>query len=203
MKKSFFYILAALFLVALVPQKAHSQINWGIKGGVDLVDHKISTDMLNVKNRLGYNIGLTLEILPFNGLGLETGLLYGHKEYSTKEKEASKIDVSDYDYITIPLNLKKRFSLLGPIDLYALGGVYGEVKLGGGNVISDTFKKFKSKGFQMGLNLGAGVQLFKHLDVGLNFRYKLTDNYSEDQPDLKDLLDSHQKTWYMTAAYYF
>lgn len=56
------------------------------------------------------------------------------------------------------------------------------------------------KSTQVGLNLGAGVKLIKHLQIGVNYQIPLGDSF-----DLKELKDAgvKTKTWQISAAYIF
>ncbi|MFV0468791.1 MAG: porin family protein [Dysgonomonas sp.] len=204
MKKIVLYFAVTSCFLVLSTQAAISQVRFGIKGGYDVIDHSINSDILKVSNRLGYQLGASLEILPFNGLGLETGVMYGHQKFTVEEKLRSA-ELSDYDYISIPLNLKFRLSLVQILGVYATGGAYGSVKLKGGDLKLAT-EEFKSKQFEAGVNAGAGITLFSNFDVGINFRYKLTDNFEADRPSLSDISDlnkSQTKYWSVSASYYF
>ena len=59
---------------------------------------------------------------------------------------------------------------------------------------------FDKKSTQVGLNLGAGVKLIKHLQIGVNYQIPLGDSF-----DLKELKDAgvKTKTWQISAAYIF
>ena len=59
---------------------------------------------------------------------------------------------------------------------------------------------FKKKDSQVGLNLGGGVKLLRHLQVGVNYQIPLGDSF-----DLKELKDAgaKTKTWQVSLAYIF
>ncbi|NDW18281.1 porin family protein [Dysgonomonas sp. 216] len=194
-------LLVAFFSLLSVP--SFSQIRFGAQAGVDIIDHKINSDILNTRNRLGFYLGPKMEAsIPFIGLGADLSLLYGLHKYKVTDKVNADYDISDYHYLSIPLNLKKRFSVLGLVGVFFNAGPYGEVKLSGGNV-KKASDDFKSRNFKMGLNFGGGVQLFKSFDIGLQFRYKLTDDYADDKPGLGDLTKINDKTWSLNLTYFF
>jgi len=182
---------------------ASSQIRFGVKGGFDVAENKISKNVLNAHNRLGFQVGPTLGFnIPFTGLGINTGLLYGHKQYDVDNNDEGA-DVSDYNYLMVPIDLKKSFSLLGTLGIFVKGGPYGEFKLSGGDFKNDIGDKIKSKSFGMGLNFGLGVNLFSKLDVGMDYRFKLTDNYDDDKPSFGDYFSTRKdKTWNVYLTYY-
>lgn len=182
-----------------------AQIKWGIRAGFDVVDHKINTSILNTKNRLGFQVGPTVEFgVPFIG-GLETGLLYGHKEYKTEIKDAAlaegDMSISDYNYLTLPLNIKKRWSL-GLAGVFLYGGPYATLKLSGGD-FKGYVEDVKSKDFGVGLNFGGGVNLFSKVDVFLQYRVDLTDRYSETKAKLDNFTDKKHQSWTVGLAYLF
>lgn len=199
MKKSLIALIAILFSISAL----QSQIRVGIRGGFDVISHKINSSIINADNRLGFQTGLTAEFLPINGLGLEMSLLYGHQKYKVEDREEDA-SISNYNYISIPLNLKKRFAFTDFFGIFLSAGAYGNVKINGKDIdIKDTHNKFKSKNFAMGLNFGFGVKLLKSFDLGLYYRHKLTDNYKEDTPGIGDLNKGHDKNWTVALAYYF
>ena len=57
----------------------------------------------------------------------------------------------------------------------------------------------KAKSFNAGLNLGAGVELIKHLQVGFNYALGLTDDYSASKFEL----NGKNRGWSITAAILF
>lgn len=207
-KRLFTIALLSFALVAFTGvNTATAQIKWGIKAGFDVVDHKINTSILNTKNRLGFQVGPTVEFgIPLLG-GLETGLLYGHKEYKTEFKDAALAEgdasISDYNYLTLPLNLKKRWGL-GLAGVFIYGGPYATLKLSGGDFnIKQYTEEIKSKNFGVGLNFGGGVNLFSKVDVFLQYRVDLTDRYSETKADLSNFADKKHQSWTVGLAYLF
>ena len=196
-------IVACILAIANIAT-AQSQIRFGAKAGIDVADHKISTDMLNVKNRLGFQLGGTMEFgVPLTGIGGELSLLYGHKEYKTEDKVADT-DISDYNYISIPLVIKKRFGIVPMVGVFVSGGVFTEIRLSGGDLKVDEYiDDFKAKNFAFGLTAGAGVSLLSNVDLGLYYRATLTDRYSVDNPDWGKLNDKKYQTWTVGLTYFF
>ena len=206
MKKYLYKSIIALSLLLFVGVSSTSaQIKFGLKAGFDVAENKINKDILNAHNRLGFQVGPTLQIgIPLIGLGVETGLLYGFKKYDVKEDEIG--DLSNYNYLMVPLQLKKSFSLLGTVGVYAKGGPYAEFKLGGGDIKfnHESLDKIKSKNFGAGLNFGVGVNLFSKLEAGIDYRFKLTENYSDYDPGFGDIFKTKKdKTWNVNLTYLF
>lgn len=204
-----FFILALLMVIGI--SSASSQLRFGVKGGVDIADHKISSDILDSKNRLGFQIGPMVEVnIPFLGIGIDGALQYGYKKYSIDEK-AADATISNYNYLSIPVNLKKRFGIVpGLAGIFVSAGPYANIRLSGGDLkvldeAENAYHDFKAKNFEMGVNAGLGVELVEKLDIGIYYRCKLTDNYSNDKGnlDIGTLKDKKRQTWSIAATYYF
>ena len=65
------------------------------------------------------------------------------------------------------------------------------------NVLSD---QLETKSFGAGLNFGAGVEVFNHLQVGFNYELGLTDNFSAEKLDLSS---NKNRGWTISAAILF
>lgn len=199
MKKRILTVICLIFFASIM---AHSQIRLGIQGGFDVIDHNIDVDVLKASNRLGFRVGPTLEaLIPATGWGADISVLYGHKEYSIKQKEDA-VDITDYNYITIPLNIKKRISIIGIAGVFISAGPYASVKLSGGD-LKLANEEFKAKNFEAGINAGAGVSLLDKLDLGMYYKCKLTDNYKNESTKLDHIGKERYQTWSMALTYYF
>lgn len=202
------FVLLICFILAF-SINAHSQIRFGVKGAFDVVNNRINKDILNTSNRLGYQIGGTLEVMaPIVGWGGELSVLYGHQEYKIKgvknNESNSSYNLSDYNFIRVPLNLKKKFSILGLVGGFIQAGPYIEFKLKGADLTKDQniSEQYKSKDFGAGINAGAGISFLKHLELGMYYRKLLTENYKEDK-GWGDLLKKRPDNWSVGLTYYF
>lgn len=200
-------IIAILFVLSLTSLTAYSQVRFGIKGGIDVIDHKPNFDMLKVSNRLGYQVGASLELMaPVSGFGLELSALYGRKEYDVETKLLD-VAISDHDYISVPLVLKKRFGITSMLGIFISAGGFIDFNINGGDFkideIDQYVDKFKAKDFEAGATAGAGLQLFKNFDLGMYYRATLTDKYAIEDPDWNKLNDKKYQTWTVGLTYFF
>jgi len=204
MKTKYLLSFAAGFILLIAgATTASAQLRLGVRGGVDVASNKLNLDILRASNRLGYHIGPVLEfVVPASGFGADVAVLYGRKEYKVKYKEADAT-LSDYNYISIPVNIKQRMNLLG-IGLFVTGGVYGNVKVSGGDLkIKDVVSEYKHKNFIFGLGAGAGVTLFSKVDLGIYFRGDLTKNYGDEYMDAGVFQSKKNQTWSVALNYFF
>jgi len=196
-------VLLFLF-VALNINTSSAQVRFGVKGGFDVINNKLDFKILKASNRLGYQIGPTVEfMIPGSGFGLDVAALYGRKEYKIKDKEIDAT-ISDFNYISVPVNIKQRFNLIA-VGLFITGGVYGNVKVSGGDVknVGDVIDEYKAKNFVFGLGAGAGVNLFSHLDVGIYFKGDLSKRYGDDFVEKGVFDNKKNQTWNIGLTYYF
>lgn len=197
-------ITIVLLLLGSSILTSYSQVRFGIKGGIDVIDHKLDFDMLKVSNRLGYQVGATFEFLaPSTGFGVELSALYGRKEYEIKDKQLDA-NISDHDYVSVPLVLKKRFGITSMLGIFVSAGGFIDINLNGGDFkLEETVDKFKAKDFEAGTTAGAGLQLLRNFDLGLYYRATLTDKYSVSDPDWDKLNDKKYQTWTVGLTYFF
>lgn len=202
MRKNYFLTLTLVaFLFILNASDINAQlIKYGLKAGIDVSDHKVNSDLLGVKNRVGFQLGGVLQLnVPLTGFGVETGLQYGNKSYKVSNGTRNG-DISNLNYLTVPIMLRKSFSVFGLAGIYFKAGVYGNIKLGGGELTLNDVK-YDQKGFQTGLDTGVGISLLNHLELGMQYRYKFTDTY--DQEAAKDFKKVDRQTWTIGLAYLF
>lgn len=207
-KKYLLSFVVLLSLIVSVPNTASAQLRLGVKGGFDVVNRKINLDILKASNRLGFYVGPTLEfVVPMSGLGGDISVLYGHKEYKVENTQQGA-SLSDYNYISIPVNIKQRVKLLG-IGLFVSGGVYGNVKIEGGDIkkikseADNVIDAYKQKNFIFGIGAGAGVTLFNKVDLGLYFQGDLTKNYGYEYMDAEVFQSKRNQSWNVGLNYYF
>ena len=86
MKKVYmFLVVLALMFVS----EAKAQINFGIKGGLNVTDMSLSNDVLKSSNRTGFYIGPTVKFtLPVVGLGIDASALYDHRSAKVEARSS-------------------------------------------------------------------------------------------------------------------
>ena len=79
MKKLFaMFVLAAGML--LTATTAQAQVNFGVKGGLNVTNMSLSNDVLDASNRAGFFFGPTVKFtLPIVGLGVDASALYDER----------------------------------------------------------------------------------------------------------------------------
>ena len=195
-KKIIAFLCAMAFLAVAIP--AQAQLRFGVKGGLNITSVHFDSDLLKSDNVTGFHIGPMIEAtMPLLGFGFDAALLYSQKGM---ESSSSGVKTTmKTSYIDVPVNLKWKFGL--PIvKAYLAAGPYASFRVGGDkiwNVLSD---QLETKSFGAGLNFGAGVEVFNHLQVGFIYELGLTDNFSAEKLDLSS---NKNRGWTISAAILF
>ena len=184
MKKIFGTLLVAVACM-LMAQPAQAQLlKWGVKGGVNM--SKIDWDGgRDGNNSTGFFIGPMAEFtLPIVGLGIDGALLYSQRGEEDFKQQG----------LEVPVNLKYTFGLGSMLGIY----------LAAGPDFFWNFKDLKSessgdekKNTQVALNLGAGVKLLRHLQVGVTYQLPMGDSFKLNNINYKT------KTWQVSMAVLF
>ncbi len=217
MKKWITLFTVTVCLAMAMPAKA--QIKFGVKGGLNLASASLS-DAWDAKGNAdsytGFFIGPMVDItIPIIGLGVDGALMYAQKgtKFSYEEGNISKEKTFKQQGVEIPINLKYSIGLGSLASLYFAAGPSFFF-----NMNSDDDLTFDSvKGSldydksEVSLNLGAGVKLLRHLQLGVNYNMGLTDSAkakidSSKSSDIWDAINGESyksKMWQVSVAYLF
>ena len=191
--------LMLAFGLLLMAMPADAQIRFGVKGGVNLT--QVETNLKAIKdNSTGYFIGPMIEAtIPGIGLGVDGAIMYAQRGKDELKMEG----------IEVPLNLKATIGAGSSLSIFlAVGPDFflnlKDIDLGAIDATIDGYKA-KEKKAQVGLNLGGGVKLMQHLQLGLNYMIPLGDSFSfKKAADAVGEEESFKyKTWQLTLAYIF
>ncbi len=196
MKKVISALIVALCLCVAIP--AQAQLSFGVKGGLNVTKMSFDESVYSSDNRTGFFIGPMVEFtLPVIGLGVDGALLYSQKDLKAGIGDTS--DTGESQGLDVPINLKYTFGLGDLAGIYVAAGpdFYFDFSKG---------KKFEGgevdkKKAQLGFNLGAGVKLLNHLQIGMNYNIPLGDAGAFKFGD--NAIEYKTKTWQVSAAYLF
>lgn len=216
MKKSlcFFLIVVCCMLVSM---PAHAQLKWGVKGGVNLseIDWK-GGYAGNKEHSIGFFIGPMAELtIPIIGLGIDGALMYsqrGNKYDVSAGTFSGSIDERQQG-IEIPVNLKYTIGLGSLLGIYIAAGPdfffnFKDIDLKALGSGVNTDGAVDTKKTQVGLNVGVGVKILKHLQVGVNYQIPMGNTFSVGDAAgaiWEKVLgkNAKTKTWQISAAYIF
>ncbi len=202
----------AVFLLAMLSVPAFSQIRFGVKADVGLNNPSFNSDALKVENMTSYSIGPSIEamIMPLGvaDLGIEASLLYNDNRMTVARLSGDGTEADSEianRYLMLPVNAKLKFGMgMLPLRLYVAAGPYAGYLIQGDELDFDqAASDIKAKEFQAGANIGVGFEVLRMIQVGVNYRTQLTDNYAADEPDWSDPLNGKSESWSITGSIYF
>lgn len=188
---------------------ANAQFRFGLKAGLNLNSLHLSnlSDNLTKDNGCGFTGGVMAEFqVPVVGICFDASLMYTHMTAKTDviENDANGNVVDDNispskNFLEIPINLKYKIGIIPAVQPYIFTGPSFAFKLGGDENV------FKTRTFQTAWNIGVGVELLKHLQIGGSYGFGMNNilkntgliNNTSNNIKLKN------NYWTITAAYLF
>lgn len=210
MRRLFFSILLLSAMMASTP--AMAQIKFGVKGGLNVTNMSFSSDVINQSNRSGFFVGPSLKfVVPIIGLGVDASALYDQRESKMDDKTVTQKNMN------IPINVRYTIGLGSLAGIYLAAGPQFGFNLGDKtydfNSLSSTkatAAQYKLKDSQFSINVGGGITLLSHLEVGVTYNIicgktgEVT--YRDSAGKVVDGLDgatTKTNAWQISAAYYF
>lgn len=194
MKKLLSTLMVIACLALAIP--AQAQIKFGVKAGLNVSKLHLSEETFSSDNRAGFFIGPTAEFtLPLVGLGIDGSVLYNQFGVDSEKGTSTKKSIE------IPINLRWTVGFSSLVGAYvAVGPQFG---FNVGDRWFDNVCEFKKN--TTSFNVGAGLKLLGHLQVGANYNFALKDNGKIHSGDIEDLttIGFKQNTWQVSVAYLF
>lgn len=201
MKKILSVLLCVAALWMALP--AQSQVRVGLKGGLNVSTVTFSEDIFDGDNRIGFFIGPMAEFsIPLLGLGVDVAALYSQTDArASVSYEGETASTSNtLKSVEIPVNLKWNFGLGSTAGVYVAAGPQFGFNIGSGHFA----EAFDMETCYTTFNVGAGVKLFRHVQVGLNYNFgisKMAKTVSEDYEGPE--INMKKNTWQVSLAYMF
>ncbi|MBD5295563.1 MAG: porin family protein [Bacteroides sp.] len=220
-------IFAALFVLLMAAGVAEAKpIAFGIKAGLNVNSLKFNKDIASSDNSCGWTAGVMADFtVPIIGLGCDVSLMYARMNnssdvtYNTINNPNSGVlgdgtmtdgtlnnnSLYGQNFLEIPINLKYKFTLpvvsnfLKP---YLFTGPNFAFRLG--KSLKDNVQNLKSRTCQVAWNVGLGVELVNHVQIGASYGFGIN-NVVERITDEVNTADFKAKNnyWTVTAAYLF
>jgi len=205
-------IVASLLLSVglLTASHAESLINFGFKGGIELINMDFNASALNASNRAGFYIGPSLRFnLPVVGLSLDASGFYSQRDLKvTGEKLSQKS-------ILLPANVRYGVGIGDLLCIFATAGPQFSFNVG-----DDVFhwvdengndSQFTLQNTMLSFNFGAGARIGSHLEVGIYYNIPVGKTADFTWEKLGDQLSettwnsakSRTNAWHVSLSYYF
>lgn len=201
MKKIFTTVVFMAALLVAIP--AQAGVNFGIKGGYNITNFSLSnlSDNVAKDNQQGFFIGPSLKIgIPVLPVGFEVAALYDQRDAKTDGTTISQKSIN------IPVNVRYELGLGDMAGIYfAVGPQFG-FNIGDKKFsFKDIENDYKLKDSNLSLNLGAGVRIIKHIEIGFNYNIALGKTGEFEIVDgVNDVVGKGKAhAWQISAAYYF
>lgn len=199
MKKIIGVLMVAVGLMMAAP--AQAQLRFGVKGGLNLSKLSFSEDALKGDNKTGFFIGPMAEFtLPIIGIGADVAALYSQSNLGADGYSSMKLKT-----FAVPVNLKWSFGFGTLLGAYIAAGPQFDFNIGNKKWGDDLSFKESTTSF----NVGGGLKLLKHVQVGVNYNFALSktgkyEYYTEGGPGSGyHAFDIKNNTWQVSLAYMF
>ena len=208
MKRIFTIVAMAFALLTAIPSQA--QISFGLKGGYNVTNMSLSSDVIDKSNQTGFFVGPTVKFtLHIVGLGIDAAALYDQRDAKLKDANDSK-SVSEKN-INIPINVRYSFGLGDMASIYLAAGPQFGFNVGDKKFQwNNEENSYKLKDTNFSINVGAGVALVNHLEIGCTYNIacgktgevKWTDAVSSAASQVVSK-NNRTNAWQVYLAYYF
>lgn len=197
-------LLLAIVAVVALSMPAAAQFRFGLKAGVAVDKMSFNKEVFNADNRAGFTGGAMIEFTaPIIGVGMDASVLYVNRGIDMVNDDTDVITKGNRSYIDIPINLKWK------IGLPLIGKIITPFLTTGPDFSFLCSKKnfsnaLHNRKFDFAWNVGAGVELLRHLQIAASYGIGITKSASGNDALNGGLsLSGKNRVWTITAAYLF
>lgn len=210
MKKiiSFVFIVAAMMFAT----SANAQIKFGLKGGLDVTNMSLSSDVFDASNKAGFFIGPMVKVtVPIVGLSFDAAALYDQREAKVNfvdEDETFGNSIKQKSII-VPVNVRYGFGLSSLANAFIFAGPQWNYNVGDKNFYwkeedSSNIGKYSLKKSAVSANVGVGVTLLSHLQISANYNFALSKSAEiYDSETGQYFGKSKNNSWQIALGYWF
>lgn len=165
-------IVAASMLFA--SSNAQAQVKFGLKGGLNVTNMSLNSEVFDADNQTGFFIGPTVKFtLPIVGLGIDASALYDQRDAKVKVEEGDGASVESKiknQSINIPINLRYGVGLGSTASLFLFAGPQFGFNVGDKNQsLYKDVAQWRLKSSTFSVNVGLGAMLLSHLQISANY----------------------------------
>ena len=211
-------ILLSLVLIAFTlgtPTAKAIDFDWGVTGGLNVTKLNMNgtgEKFFSSSNRAGWFIGPKIDLGFALGFGLDASVLFQQTQHNLK-LETPLGDLSathSSNFISLPINARYNIGIGDSFSIYVATGP--QFDFGWGDTEEKWFSTtFRRENLAINWNVGAGVRVLKHLELGLSYNFGWT-KAGERVDDWKESIlnslngnkeDYRANTFKLQATYYF
>jgi opacity protein-like surface antigen len=192
------FSLLALAVCIAISMPAQAQLKWGVKGGLNMTKLSFSDigyGAFSSDHKQGFFIGPMAEFSTALGLGVDASLLYN--QLGSDEYKQAGIDV--------PVNLKYTFGAGSTLGIYIAVGPDFFFNFKDNATYTEDGSRYSTdhRKAMVGANIGAGVKLLNHLQIGVNYNAQLGRSGDVTWSDATKIGKYKFNTWQISLAYLF
>ena len=191
-------MMIIMLLSMIVTMPANAKIKFGLRGGYNMVDMKWKLSEISSDNKTGFYIGPAIKIgtpiLDFDLAAL----------YDQCDMEVEGVRFKDKN-MNLQFNVRKGFGFGDKLSVFVFAGPQFGFNIGDKKFSFSNANDYKMKDSNLSLNLGAGIRLVSHLEIGFNYNIALGKTGEFNEVDgAKNLVGNGKaNAWQISAAYYF
>lgn len=193
---------------------AQAQVKFGLKGGLNVTNMSLNSEVFDADNQTGFFIGPTVKFtLPIVGLGIDASALYDQRDakITVEDNGASVESKIKNQSINIPINLRYGVGLGSTASVYLFAGPQFGFNVGDKNQsIFKDMGEWRLKSSTFSVNVGLGAMLLSHLQISANYNIACgKTGETTVSSALGELAQSAAKkrgranAWQIGLAYYF
>ena len=153
---------------------AQAQVKFGLKGGLNVTNMSLNSEVFDADNQTGFFIGPTVKFtLPIVGLGIDASALYDQRDAKVKVEEGDGASVESKiknQSINIPINLRYGVGLGSTASIYLFAGPQFGFNVGDKNQsLYKDVAQWRLKSSTFSVNVGLGAMLLSHLQISANY----------------------------------
>ena len=170
-------LLFAAIAAGAAAQRPRARVEWGVVGGINIPDYTTNMSETDVKNKLGWQAGITTAV-NLGAFAIEPQILYVRQGLRIRPEGGSEINLKS-NSIDVPVLASLR--LLNPVRIYAgpVFTVMNDSKQKSGGDLLDFGRVRPSVSY----TVGAGIVLMRHLLIDLRYNGQFRSKHDVVLPD--------------------
>ena len=171
--RKFFTVAIVAASMLFAASSAQAQVKFGLKGGLNVTNMSLNSEVFDADNQTGFFIGPTVKFtLPIVGLGIDASALYDQRDAKVKvEDDGSSVESKIKNQsINIPINLRYGVGLGSTASLFLFAGPQFGFNVGDKNQsLFEDAAQWRLKSSTFSVNVGLGAMLLSHLQISANY----------------------------------
>lgn len=196
--------------VALLAAPANAQVKFGVRGGANLVNMKLSGNVVNnlqKDNRAGFYIGPTVKFtVPIVGLSVDASALYDQRSTEVTNEGETQSIISRQ--LAIPVNVRYGWGLGSVADIFLFAGPQVAFNFSKDKRLFNNVADWSWKESNFSVNVGLGCTILSHVELKANYNIACGKTgeatiFDAATKTVTGTVKSKYNSWQLGMAYYF